>query len=93
MVESIADQAALALENARLIEDVRESARRSELLALASSRMRASLDIRTIVETAAREYVQALNLTEAEVWLAAPDEPDTLRHGGQAETSAPPGNR
>ena len=72
MIEAIAAQAALALENARLIDDVRENARRSELLAEVSGRVRETLDIQQIMESAGRELVRSLGLREAELWLYPP---------------------
>jgi GAF domain-containing protein len=70
LIEKIAGQAALALENSQLIEDVQQSARRNQLLANASGRVRETMDIDAIVQTAAREFVRAFDLTEAEIRLS-----------------------
>ncbi len=72
MLEEIATQVGLALENARLLEETQEHAHRDQMVAAVSTRMRATLDLETILQTAARELQRGLNLKEAEVRLGLP---------------------
>ncbi len=69
----IANQVALALENARLVSDAQQRAERERMLSQAAARMRETLDMDTILQTAARELQRGLNLKEAEVRLGLPD--------------------
>ena len=71
LVKKIAAQVALALDNSRLIEDVQKNAQRDQLLASVSSRLRETLDMESIMQSAAHEFVRALNLKEAEVRLGS----------------------
>ena len=72
MLEEIATQVGLALENARLLEETQEHAHRDQMVAAVSTRMRATLNLETILQTAARELQRGLNLKEAEVRLGLP---------------------
>jgi GAF domain-containing protein/HAMP domain-containing protein len=72
MLEEIATQVGLALENARLLEETQARAQRDQMVAAVSTRMRATLDLETILQTAARELQRGLNLKEAEVRLGLP---------------------
>jgi GAF domain-containing protein len=71
-MESIAEQLGVALDAARLYAETRKRAEQERLVDELTSRMRATLDIQTVVETAAREMRQALGLAEVEVRLGAP---------------------
>jgi len=72
MLEEIATQVGLALENARLLEETQARAHRDQMVAAVSTRMRATLNLETILQTAARELQRGLNLKEAEVRLGLP---------------------
>ena len=72
MLEEIATQVGLALENARLLEETQARAHRDQMVAAVSTRMRATLDLETILQTAARELQRGFNLKEAEVRLGLP---------------------
>jgi GAF domain-containing protein len=67
LMEEISDQIALALENARLLEETQRRAARERLVGEITTRMRESLDVETVLQTAAREMRTALDLEEAEV--------------------------
>jgi len=60
----------LALDNARLIQQTRESAAREQVVAEISSQIRETLDLETVLRTAAQELQRAFNLQEAEVRLS-----------------------
>jgi GAF domain-containing protein len=67
IIEAVSRQAALALENARLIQDTISRAQQEKMLSEVSSHMRETLDVETILQTAARDMRDVLNLAEVEV--------------------------
>jgi GAF domain-containing protein len=69
LVEAIATQAALALENARLLESSQSSARRDQALADITGKIWASTTIDGILRTALGELGRALDADEASVEL------------------------
>ncbi len=71
LANEIAVQAALALDNARLIQKTRESAWREQVVASISNQIRETLDLETVLRTSARELQRAFDLQEAEVQLQA----------------------
>jgi GAF domain-containing protein len=73
LAAKIASQASLAIDNLRLLEDAQKSAARDQTLANVSTRIRETLDMEAILQSAAREFQRALNLKEAEVRLGMPD--------------------
>jgi GAF domain-containing protein/CHASE3 domain sensor protein len=70
LAETIAEQLALALENTRLLEETQRRAAREQLIGQVTARMRESLDLETILKTAAGEMRQALGLDKLAVRLA-----------------------
>ena len=76
LIESIADQMALAIENARLLEDTQRRAAREQTLSEMGARFTRSLDIDTVLQTAVRELGQLPNVAEVSVHVAPPDEDD-----------------
>ena len=75
LVEAVTGQVALALENARLFEEAQGRAARERLIAEATTRMRASLDLETVLKTATHEIAQALGLAAVDLRLGlAPEE-------------------
>ncbi len=69
MVEQAADRLATALENARLLEETRQRAQRDALISDMTGHLRSTLDLETVLKTAAQELQKAFNLQEAEVRL------------------------
>jgi GAF domain-containing protein/HAMP domain-containing protein len=69
MIQAIAAQAALALENARLVEESQSSARRDRLVAEVTGRIWASTTIDGILQTAVREMGRALETDEVTIEL------------------------
>ena len=76
VANDVATQAALALENIRLVERTRQRASREQAIASIAARIRETLDLETVLRTSAREIQRALNLQEAEVRLIHQDKPD-----------------
>ncbi|MEZ0395180.1 MAG: GAF domain-containing protein [Anaerolineales bacterium] len=68
-VQRVAERAALALESARLLADSEKRAQREQVIGKVSNRIRQTLDLDTVLKTAAEELRQALNLQAAEVRL------------------------
>lgn len=63
-----------ALENARLYQISQEQARRERIVAETSSRMRETLSIEKVLETAALELRRAFGAEATEIWLEPDDE-------------------
>lgn len=69
MLETIADRLALALENARLLEENQNRAEREKLIGDISAKVRASTDMDNVLRTAAAELGRSLGITEVLVQL------------------------
>ena len=81
LIGAIADQMALAIENARLLTDTQQRAERERVIADITAQVRASMDPETILQTAVRELGVALRTDRAFVRLGA---------GQQTNKSHPP---
>ena len=87
VASKVAAQAALALENIRLVERTRQRANREQAIANVTARIRETLDLDTVLRTTAREVQKALNLQEVEVRLLSQDKPDGTKELKQASSS------
>ena len=67
LIEAIASQASQALENARLVEDSQSTAAREQLANEIISKIWASNNMETILQTAVRELGRALEASEVEI--------------------------
>jgi len=76
VAKDVATQAALALENIRLVERTRQRANREQVISVVTSRIRETLDLETVLRTSAREIQRALSLQEAEIRLISQENPD-----------------
>jgi PAS domain S-box-containing protein len=72
LVEALADQVALALENQRLFEQTQRRAQREHLTGQIVSKIRAASDVQSILETAAEELGRALGVSRAVIRLGNP---------------------
>ena len=72
LVEKIANQVALALENSRLVDEAQKSALRDQMIANISSRVRETLDVESVIRTAATELRKVFDLKEAEISIGSP---------------------
>lgn len=70
LVQAIANQAALTLENARLLAETEHQAANQERISLLASRVRQSLDIDNVLGTAAQEIGMLMGIPEVEIRLA-----------------------
>jgi GAF domain-containing protein len=68
--ETLTGQAAVALESIRLLEETRQRAERERLISVVTARMRETLDVETVLKTAAQEVRRALGLPEVVIQLA-----------------------
>ncbi|MGD9145161.1 MAG: GAF domain-containing protein [Anaerolineae bacterium] len=75
MMEALTEQLGVALESARLYEDTQRLAVRDRLVSQVTSRMRESLDVQRVLETAADELYQAFGLNKVVIRMAT-DEDD-----------------
>ncbi len=72
-IEAVTTQAALALENARLLDESQRRVKREQALNELTTRISQSLDISAVLQTVARELGQIPNVTEASVHLSPPE--------------------
>jgi hypothetical protein len=68
-IQAVADQVALAVENARLIEQTQRVARREKAIAEAADRIHRPVDLDTILRTAIEEVVRITGSTEVSIQL------------------------
>jgi len=69
LLATISSQVATAIQNNRLLEETQRTARRERLIHEITSKMRRSPDMRSILDTTAREVGRALNASRATVRL------------------------
>jgi GAF domain-containing protein len=72
LVEKIADQVALALENSRLVEEAQRNALQDQMIANISTQIRETLDIEAVIRTASTELRRVFDLKEAEIVVGPP---------------------
>jgi GAF domain-containing protein len=75
MVETLVTQVSVALEGARLYQDTQRRAVREQLVGEVTARMRETLDMDTVLRTAAQEIEQRLGLYDIVIHLTTEDEP------------------
>ncbi|MCD4737737.1 MAG: GAF domain-containing protein [Anaerolineae bacterium] len=81
LLETLTEQLSLALESARLYEDTQRRATREQLVSEVTARMRESLDMDTVLQTAAREIRQVLGLHDISIRLEDVTGPDQAPAG------------
>ena len=69
MLETMTDQLGVALESARLYQDAQRRAARERLVSDVTTRMRETLDVDTVLQTAVREIRQVLGLHDVTIRL------------------------
>ena len=79
MVHTISEQMGLILDNARLLEEARTRASQERRVSDITARMRATLDVDTVLRTAMREISETLDLSELVVRVGTPQ--DLLSQG------------
>lgn len=71
LVEKIAHQVALALENSRLVDEAQKSSLRDQMIANISTRVRETLDVESVIRTATTELRRVFDLKEAEISIGS----------------------
>lgn len=84
LMHTLVDELSQALESARLFEETQERALRERLVGEITSRMRSTLEIETVMQTAVREIQQVLKLAEVELRLGTPSEASPASVADQA---------
>jgi GAF domain-containing protein len=69
LYETLADQAAVAMERARLLDQSQERAERERLVSRVSAQMRETLDVEMVLKTATEEISRAVGLAALDVRL------------------------
>lgn len=73
LLEKVAAQVALALENARLLEQTRQRAAQEQVISEISTRLNRSLDVDAVLQAAVREFASLPEIAEAEIRLSSSD--------------------
>lgn len=76
LVETLTDQVSLALEGARLYQDAQRREVQERMVGEVTARMRESLDVEMVIETAVSEISRALGLAALDLRLGV--EPETM---------------
>jgi GAF domain-containing protein len=74
-VEAVTNQAAVALENARLLEETRQRVERERIVSEITGKLWATTDVDTMLRTGLRELGRALNASEAFIQLSVEPSP------------------
>ncbi|MBN2391396.1 MAG: GAF domain-containing protein [Anaerolineae bacterium] len=77
LMQTLAEQSALALESARLYQDTQRSAARERLVSEVTGRIRETLELEDVLKTAVREIRQALGADELGARLVLLDQPES----------------
>ena len=81
---AVADQAALSLENARLLDETERSAQRERTINEINSRVRQTIDLDSILQTAVKELGQSLGAARVTARIGhIPASPATTSGRGQ----------
>ncbi|MGD9099983.1 MAG: GAF domain-containing protein, partial [Anaerolineae bacterium] len=88
LLETLTFQMGLALDSAQLYRDTERSAAREQLIGEVTTQIRETLDVETVLRTAAREVRQALSLPEVVVRLSS--HPTISETDGQDRQKATP---
>ncbi len=85
LYETLVDQASVALEGARLLDDAQRRAAREQTLSRVSARMRETLDPDTVLRTAVDEIANALGLAALDLRLGSDIDPGGSSLRGKPE--------
>lgn len=69
MISEVAYQTGLAIDNVRLVEEAQQRARQEQTVGELATRFSQSMDIDTLLQTAARELGQIANVAEVSVYI------------------------
>ncbi len=91
LFEALVDQLGVALDSARLFQDTQRRAAEDRLVGEITSRLRATLDIDTVLQTAVREVGSALGAAKVDLRLHSPGSGDGQERAAEAQVRAPGG--
>jgi GAF domain-containing protein len=77
LADAVAEQLALAVDNLRLLDETQRRAAREQLTTEITARMRETLDIETVLQTAIREIGDALHLAKVQVRMGRGEATET----------------
>ena len=75
LLEEVAGQVGLAVDNIRLLEEATQRARQEQAVGKLAAQFSQSLDLDTLLQTAARELGQLPDVSEVSVFIGQADEP------------------
>ncbi|MBN1584567.1 MAG: GAF domain-containing protein, partial [Anaerolineae bacterium] len=78
LIEQVAERLALSLESARLLRTTQQSAAYQQLLSQVTTRIRRTLDVETVLKTAADQVRQVMGLPEVVIHLKSPSETNAV---------------
>ncbi len=74
LIQDVLGQLGLALENARLMEEIRSHARQEELISQIVASTQSSLSLEGVMRTAVQEVARALNVSHVRLQLTRQDD-------------------
>jgi GAF domain-containing protein len=74
MLSEVASQVGLAVDNIRLLEDATQRAKQEQMVGMLAAQFSQSLDLETLLQTAARELGQLSDVAEVSVFIGKPGE-------------------
>lgn len=89
LVQAVADQIGVALENARLLEETQRRAEREHTVTEITARLRASNDPQVILQTAAQELRRVLRANSAHVIIPSKAQPEAKSNGDNPNPETP----
>ena len=86
LLQTLTEQLGVALDSARLYQDIQRRATREQLAARVTTLMRETLDVETVLKTAVQEVRQALSLPEVVIRLISPPDDNQKVAGGHPQS-------
>ncbi len=86
LLEEVATQVGLAIDNIRLLEDATQRAKQEQTVGRLATRFGQSLDIDSLLQTAAREFGQLPDISEVSVFVSQQTEQVILNRGYRFDT-------
>ena len=77
LLDEVAGQVGLAVDNIRLLEEATQRAKQEQTVGKLATRFGQSLDLDTLLQTAARELGQLPDISEVSVFIGQQNEPDS----------------
>ena len=77
LLDEVAGQVGLAVDNIRLLEEATQRAQQEQAVGKLATHFSQSLDLDTLLQTAARELGQLPDVSEVSVFIGQPDEQTT----------------